>query len=445
MGHENEEQLRRKFTDSGFAWIISAMSFFTLYALAANGNTLGVIFPELLHHFNVPQAMIGLLGSIRTATFDLTAGIFIGHLTKKYGCRALAIPGLILTALGILASSYVNDYFWLVVTFSLIPGFGSAGLFIPSNVIVHQYHNKRRALASSLASVGLSFATFTFPVFMRLTIQSFGWRAALVMLASIQVQMVAAAMMFMPNPDLHVKLPLTPMDTKGHTETAEEKSNGANHKPSKVKACNIDVSILKNPAYVLFLFAYPFASSAASTFANFAIQRGIFQGIDEFQASFIMSSFGACSITGRIAAGFIGNLKCTRRDLLSFGYVFTAGIVCIISIFSGSSLILHAVFAGCFGFLNGSYHSLYTTLLVDIVGLSELPKAMGYIQLVKCIISAISFPLAGLLFDVTQDYVATYLFIGISNIIGGVLFLCSGIANRRRRSKNESVEMKECS
>lgn len=77
MGHENEEQLRRKFTDSGFAWIISAMSFFTLYALAANGNTLGVIFPELLHHFNVPQAMIGLLGSIRTATFDLTAGGFV--------------------------------------------------------------------------------------------------------------------------------------------------------------------------------------------------------------------------------------------------------------------------------------------------------------------------------------------------------------------------------
>ncbi|ELU02436.1 hypothetical protein CAPTEDRAFT_198031 [Capitella teleta] len=388
-----EAKLRGAFTDSWFAWLISVMSFCTFYALSANVVSLGVILPEFLDHLQVSQAMIGLLGSIKIATFDLTAG------------------------------------------------FASAGLYIPSNVIVHQYHNKRRALASSLASVGLSFSSFTFPVFMRLTIQNFGWRAALVMLASIQAQMVAAAMMFMPNPDLHVKPPPTQMDEQDRG-IEQKKSEDVIIESTNVKACSIDASILKNPAFVFLLFAYQLASSAAIVFGSFAIQRGIFQGVDGLQASFIMSSFGACSIIGRIAAGFIGNLECTRKDMQVSGCVFMAGVIVILSIFAGSSLVLHSIFAGCFGIMNGCYNSIYTTLLVDIVGLSELPKAMGYIQLVKCVISFGSLPLAGYLFDVTQNYVATYLLVGICDVVAGVLLLCSGLANRKRK-KIEAIEMKE--
>ncbi|ELU05941.1 hypothetical protein CAPTEDRAFT_196761 [Capitella teleta] len=203
-----ESTRRMQFTDSGFAWIVTAMSFFVLYAVNSNFISLGPLLPDLLSHFQVSQAMLGMLASVRIVICDAASGTLVGPLVRKLGCRPLVMVGLALSAAGYVAAAFVDDYYIFLLMFSVIPGLGLAGAYIPSNVIVHQYHSKGRALASGLSSVGLSFSTFTFPVLMRLTIRSFGWRASLVMLAAIQVQMVAAAMIFMPNPDLKMTLNL---------------------------------------------------------------------------------------------------------------------------------------------------------------------------------------------------------------------------------------------
>ncbi|ELT95144.1 hypothetical protein CAPTEDRAFT_203034 [Capitella teleta] len=418
----------RKFTDSKFSWIINVMSCSTLYALSANIITLGIILPDFIHHFQVSQSKLGMLGSVKLAIFDLGSGLLGGPLTQKYGCRVIAMSGLMLAAMGTLAASFVDDYLWLMVTFSIIPGFGLAGVFIPSSVIVHQYHNKRRALASSATSAGLGLATFTFPVIMSLAIAKLGWRFALVMLAAIEMQMVAAAMMFMPNPDLRVKATQTPIqqeDLEDQEPTKPVEGKNQKHK------CNLDISLLKNPAFLLFIAAFALAGNAGSVYLSFAIHRGIFQGIDRIQASIIMVVFGSCSTGGRIGAGVLGNMQCTKNNSLSAACVFGTGIVTCVSLIAGDSLALHSVFAGLVGLLSGGFQGLYSTLLVDLVGLKQLPRAMGLVQMIKCLVTAVSLPIAGHLFDSTQNYEATYLLSGVTLIFSAGLLVLSGLINRR--------------
>ena len=128
------------------------MSFCTLFALGANVIVLGVILPEFLDHFQFSQAMLGILGSVKIAVFDICSGEFeslitifnfeilikkfksdylnfilqlgvmAGPLTQRYGCRPLAMCGLVLTTLSGIASSFVNDFYSLLITFSIIPG-----------------------------------------------------------------------------------------------------------------------------------------------------------------------------------------------------------------------------------------------------------------------------------------------------------------------------------
>ncbi|ELU02437.1 hypothetical protein CAPTEDRAFT_198032 [Capitella teleta] len=289
---------RSKFTDSGFAWIVTVASFLALYALAANIFSLGVLLPDLLEHFQVPQGMLGMLGSAKMLICDVTCGTLIGPLVRKVGCRPLAMVGLALSAVGYPSAAFANNYYSFLIMFSILPGLGQAGIVIPCNVIVHQYHRKRRALASGLSTVGMSLASFSFPVIMRLTIQSFGWRASLVLTAAIHVQMVAAAMMFMPNPDLRVKLtPRHPdktgtMDDALETDKKEVNAQEADESNEPSKKCNVDFSIFRNPAFLLYLFGTPLALCGASVFIGFALQRAVYQGIEPVHASFVLSSFG---------------------------------------------------------------------------------------------------------------------------------------------------------
>ncbi|ELT95099.1 hypothetical protein CAPTEDRAFT_157611 [Capitella teleta] len=437
-----------KFTDSGFAWIVAAMSFLVLYTVAANVLALGVILPDLLAYFQVSQAMLGVLGSVKIFVNDIASGTLTGPLEKRLGCRPLAMAGLAFSAVGCVAAAFATEFYLFLVMFSILPGLGLAGVYIPCTVIVHQYHNKRRAVASSLASVGLSFATFTFPVIMRLTIQSFGWRASLVMLAAIHVQMVAAAMIFMPNPDLKVKPTLIPPFKKETSELPLAEKNNLQElnapepeesSESKKNACNVNCAIFKNPAFIFFLFAYPFADCGSIIYVSFALQRAVYQGINPVYASIILSVYGICSIVGRILSGFIANFKCTRVDFQVAGCIFAAGVICGSSFFAGSSLLLHSVFAGTFGFMNGAQQSVHSTLLVDIIGVGELARGMGIVQMVKCAMAAISLPIAGYLFDVTRNYMASYLVAGAGLITSSILYACSGIANERRKRKMSSV------
>jgi hypothetical protein len=43
----------------------------------------------------------------------------------------------------------------------------------------------------------------------------------------------------------------------------------------------------------------------------------------------------------------------------------------------------------------GSYWSIASTVIVDLVGLDDLPKAMSIVQIVKCIDTAVALPFAG--------------------------------------------------
>ncbi|ELU18316.1 hypothetical protein CAPTEDRAFT_203622, partial [Capitella teleta] len=301
--------------------------------------------------------------------------------------------GLLLSAAGSVSAAYVTNYYLFLFTFSVITGCGFAGNYIASLVIVHQYHNKRRALASGVATVGLSLGTFTFPVLVRLTIESHGWRASLVMLAAVQTQMLVAAMMFMPNPDHKLSMP----NKKSDTELTAPFPDGSSQdlaQNSKQNKCKIDCTIFKNLGFILFLFGYPFADCGNHIYWSFALQRGVFQGISPLHGSAILSSYGCGSIVGRLSTGFIGNMKCTRRDLQAAGCVFAAGCVSFMSTFAGDSLVLHVAATGCFGLMYGGFHGSFSTLLVDLVGMDELPRAVGIAQLAKCVVAAASLPIA---------------------------------------------------
>jgi hypothetical protein len=276
---------------------------------------------------------------------------------------------------------------------------------------------------------------------MRLAVEGVGWRGALLVLAAVQAQMIVAAMMFLPNPDLKeqpVKEANGQLLEKGNTK--DEKTiennielvgaqelqnflsdsvldvgkNGTAVNAKEDKKC-VDLSIFKNSAFVAFFIGFPFADIGGLLYVSYAYPKAVHQGIDPVSASAVLSAFGICSIIGRVCSGVVGNLRCVGRLYLAACCVLTASVACATSVFAGDSIILHCAVSATFGFFNGltqilnfkmnrlfdfmnvsgGYHSLYSTLLVDLIGVPDLARAMGYLLIAKCLLATGGLPLGG--------------------------------------------------
>lgn len=90
----------------------------------------------------------------------LLVSVITGPLYDAGYLRALVYGGTFLTILGMMMTSICQTYGELLVAQGIVVGVGDGLLFLPSIVIVSQYFDKKRALATGIASMGSSIGTF---------------------------------------------------------------------------------------------------------------------------------------------------------------------------------------------------------------------------------------------------------------------------------------------
>ena len=90
----------------------------------------------------------------------LFVSIITGPLYDAGYLRALVYGGTFLAILGMMMTSICHTYGELLVAQGIVVGVGDGLLFLPSIVIVSQYFDKKRALATGIASMGSSIGQF---------------------------------------------------------------------------------------------------------------------------------------------------------------------------------------------------------------------------------------------------------------------------------------------
>ncbi|KIH53313.1 hypothetical protein ANCDUO_16562, partial [Ancylostoma duodenale] len=73
-----------------------------------------------------------------------------------------------------------------------------------------------------------------------------------------------------------------------------------------------------------------------------------------------------------------------------------------------------SIYAGLFGFTISAYVCLTSVLLVDLLGLGKLTNAFGLLLLWQGVGTIFGPPIAGILADVTDTYVWSFVFCGIN-------------------------------
>ena len=373
--------------ESRRAWVVVWATFVCLAVIFGVSYSFAAFFESFAKEFAAQRADVSwIFGLCGLVYFVLGAGS--GMLADRWGPRMVCMTGMVFIAMGLFLTSLAQSLATVYLSYGLLVGLGIAFVYTPSIACVQPWFNKRRGLASGIASAGVGAGTLILPVVVSYLLIEVNWREALQMMsAGVLLIGLTAGFLLKRAPNLSGS---TSGQLPGLTLSATLKT------PS-FKWLYMG-TLLGAP--VMFV---PFAHiSAAARDA----------GVPDAQAVGLVGLIGIGSLVGRFAIGWLadrmGRIKTLMlmQGLMGLSYLVWAG---------AQDRWMFAVFALWFGLSYGSIVSLLPAICMDLFGGRAVSAIIGTLYTGAALGNLLGPVLAGQVFDMTQSYaLVIWITLGIS-------------------------------
>ena len=362
--------------ESRRAWVVVWATFVCLAVIFGVSYSFAAFFESFAKEFAVQRADVSwIFGLCGLVYFVLGAGS--GMLADRWGPRMVCMTGMVFIAMGLFLTSLAQSLATVYLSYGLLVGLGIAFVYTPSIACVQPWFNKRRGLASGIASAGVGAGTLILPVVVSYLLIEVNWREALQMMsAGVLLIGLTAGFLLKRAPNLSGS---TSGQLPGLTLSATLKTPSFRW---------LYMGTLLG-APVMFV---PFAHiSAAARDA----------GVPDAQAVGLVGVIGIGSLVGRFAIGWLadrmGRIKTLMlmQGLMGLSYLVWAG---------AQDPWMFAVFALWFGLSYGSIVSLLPAICMDLFGGRAVSAIIGTLYTGAALGNLLGPVLAGQVFDMTQSY-----------------------------------------
>ncbi|KAM9745235.1 solute carrier family 16 member 6b isoform 1-T3 [Menidia menidia] len=183
--------------EGGWGWAVALAFFFVEVYTYGVLKSLGVFLQDLMEEFQESNSRVSWIISISVFIFAFSAPLST-ILSNRFGYRPVVMVGGFLITLGSISSAFTKSVNEMYITVGIVSGLGYCLSFLPTVTILAQYFSKRRALVTSVASSGESFAMFLFaPSFTKLK-EDIGWRNCLVVIGILQASVIGCGLLLCP-------------------------------------------------------------------------------------------------------------------------------------------------------------------------------------------------------------------------------------------------------
>ena len=373
--------------ESRRAWVVVWATFVCLAIIFGVSFSFAAFFENFAKEFAAQRADVSwIFGLCGLVYFVLGAGG--GMLADRWGPRMVCMTGMVFIAMGLFLTSLAQSLATVYLSYGLLVGLGIAFVYTPSIACVQPWFNKRRGLASGIASAGVGAGTLVLPVVVSYLLIEVNWREALQMM-SAGVLLIGLTAGFLlkraPNLSGNTSGPLPGLTLSATLKTPSFKWLYMG-------------TLLGAP--VMFV---PFAHiSAAARDA----------GVPDAQAVGLVGLIGIGSLVGRFAIGWLadrmGRIRTLMlmQGLMGLSYLVWAG---------AQDPWMFAVFALWFGLSYGSIVSLLPAICMDLFGGRAVSAIIGTLYTGAALGNLLGPVLAGQVFDMTQSYaLVIWITLGIS-------------------------------
>ncbi|XP_076090016.1 monocarboxylate transporter 12-like [Mytilus galloprovincialis] len=454
---DDEDSVKQRHENHGkrkwFCVIGCAIAHFVLGGFERSN---GVLYIHIQNKFGNGASDIAWVLSL-SVTLKLLFGPVASILCTKFTPRCVVVSGAILFGLGLLISAFVPHFVILYITIGVITGIGKSLAYQPGLVVVGQYFKKRRGAAVGLATAGGGIGTLVLPPLFETMLNYYGFSGGLMIISAVALHMCISGMLYKSptRRKLHRQSLISHSCERFHDSRlinsselteyqmaeTEEQNKKAPNKYHKLwigrclKSCNtvkdkessskmLDFSLLKRPDFLMFCVGISFLALSFNSMLIFIPPLVKSRGLSGIQGACVMSVAGIFDTIGRIASGFILEIKRLRnfRKLLYNTVMFMLALV-IFSLPFTVTFVEFCVVAAIFGLLIGTYTSQKSVILVDIVGSEALNSSFGILIFFQGVGTLIGPPITGVFKDEYNAYADGFLFIGSTRFIGAFILL----------------------
>jgi len=362
--------------ESRRAWVVVWATFVCLAVIFGVSYSFAAFFENFANEFAAQRADVSwIFGLCGLVYFVLGAGG--GMLADRWGPRLVCMAGMISIAIGLFLTSLAQSLTTVYLSYGLLVGLGIALVYTPSIACVQPWFNKRRGLASGIASSGVGAGTLILPVVVSYLLTEINWREALQTMSAVVLLIgLTAGFLLKRAPNLN--------------------GNSSGQLPGLALSAALTTPSFKwlymgtlLGAPVMFV---PFAHiSAAARDA----------GVPDAQAVGLVGLIGIGSLVGRFAIGWLadrmGRIKTLMlmQGLMGLSYLVWAG---------AQDRWMFAAFALWFGLSYGSIVSLLPAICMDLFGGRAVSAIIGTLYTGAALGNLLGPVLAGQAFDMTQSY-----------------------------------------
>ncbi|MEN9830539.1 MAG: putative MFS-type transporter YhjX [Pseudomonadota bacterium] len=373
--------------ESRRAWLVVWSTFVCLAVIFGVSYSFAAFFENFANEFAAQRADVSwIFGLCGLVYFVLGAGG--GMLADRWGPRLVCMIGMVFIAMGLFLTSLAQSLTTVYLSYGLLVGLGIALVYTPSIACVQPWFNKRRGLASGIASSGVGAGTLILPVVVSYLLTEINWREALqTMAAGVLLIGLTAGFLLKRAPNLN--------------------GNPSGQLPGLTLS-----AALKTPSFKwLYMGTLLGAPVMFVPFAHIsAAARDA--GVPDAQAVGLVGLIGIGSLVGRFAIGWLadrmGRIKTLMlmQGLMGLSYLIWAG---------AQDQWMFALFALWFGLSYGSIVSLLPAICMDLFGGRAVSAIIGTLYTGAALGNLLGPVMAGQVFDMTQSYaLVIWITLGIS-------------------------------
>ncbi|TAG23872.1 MAG: MFS transporter [Cytophagia bacterium] len=297
-----------------YGWTIITMLFISYSATTISTNSLPFFFPELMKEFGWKHAQVVQPASFYFIYIAVFSPI-IGFLLTRFSPKLLMLCGMLLSLGCTLSFALMQSYLHLHLIYLVFSMAITMCGLLSCMVIISNWFQKKRGLATGIFLVGSSAGNIIFPQMAAYLTPLYGWRTA-----AIGIAMLGAAMSFIPW--LFIKNTPQEMGQNIDGELKNEKQE-VRSVESNANVFSV-IQLFKTPVFYLLLFI-----TAAFWFCGFGVLQNLRLYLTDYgfsikQAANIAGLFSVFSIIGKVSFGYLSD----KFDKMNILLLATVGLIC---------------------------------------------------------------------------------------------------------------------
>ncbi|KAK3290792.1 major facilitator superfamily domain-containing protein [Chaetomium fimeti] len=304
-------------------------------------------------------------------------GIQVGPFFDRFGARVPVAVGGALIFLSLLLLSWCDEYYQIILTYSVMGGLGGAMLNSPAYGAIAHFFNARRGLATGIASTAGGVGGVIFPILLRELLPSvgFGWSCRI--LAFIMLGLAIPSNLF-------IKTRLPP-------------ARGPDGRP-KVQSVWPDFTVFKDARFAFASIGIFFMEWGLFIPLTYIVSFAAANGQDATESYLLLSYLNAGSVLGRLLPGVLAD------RFGRFNVIIVTIALCVITVLAlwlpaGTSEAVLIVYAVLFGFASGSNLGLVPVCLGQLCDHRQYGRLFSTAMMVASFGTLSSVPIGGAILD----------------------------------------------